>query len=163
MNCENAMLIGVVNCARTPPLARLVEPMPGEALRSTTTHVVDAGPAKLQRDREPDRAGADHHHAGAVDQPHRRCDPDGRRRAAHRATGRPRRPAPSPTGRPRMRGVEQLHRVHRGQRMSGPSQRRLDLQQAPAVAGGEQLRAARATLAALRSPRSSAACGATRL
>src|ERR1700690_2507875 len=37
VNRENAMLIGVVNWARTPPLALLVDPIPGDALRSTTT------------------------------------------------------------------------------------------------------------------------------
>ena len=97
MNCENAMLIAVVNCARTPPLARLVDPIPADALRSTTTTSVDAGSAKLQRDRETDRACADDHDPGAAlmrastdgDRPAHRL-PARRRRSRSRATGNPR-------------------------------------------------------------------------
>jgi hypothetical protein len=37
VNCEKAMFTGVVNCALTPPLALLVEPIPADALRSMTT------------------------------------------------------------------------------------------------------------------------------
>src|SRR5262249_3385614 len=37
VNRENSTLTAVPHCARTPPLARLVDPMPGVSRRSTTS------------------------------------------------------------------------------------------------------------------------------